>query len=399
MLEVDSLNTACRTGKEPELRNPGVGLSITAMVLAGALAFGASAPATAATELVGLVKVVKGEAFGTPPRTAREKKFRRFPIVQDELLETESGAGMLVEFLDETTLTLGDDTSLVIDTFVYDPATANVTTLLSFAVGTLRFISGKGDFAALQIDTPTAIIAIRGSDAIISVAPDGATTVAVLDGEFEVSNSDGDEQATVGPAGSVSVSATGSVGTVAPGPTEPPAELDIAAPSASIDPDHGLSDTFDDPGGSEGGEDSAGSGSSDEGDSCFAAGTLVRMADGTFKPIERLIVGDSVMAYDFPADRQHAATVTQVYRKTVDSYLHLNDLVVTANHPFVVGPGEWRVAANLREGDRVIGNSFTTIDRTEQVSQSVSVFNLIVGWPHTFYVHDGQNLYLVSNKH
>ena len=227
-----------------------------ALAVIGAIACtAASAPAGA--DLIGLVKRVKSSAYGTPPGSEREKKFRRFPVVQDELLETGSGAGMLVEFLDETTLTLGADASLMIDTFVYHPATANVTTVLSLSVGTLRFISGKVGYATMQIVTPTAAIAIRGSDAIISVAPDGATTVAVLDGEFEVSNSDGDEQATVGPAESVSVSATGSVGTVAPGPTEPPAELDIPSPrdpggtagvgpGTDYDPDHGLDDDDDD---------------------------------------------------------------------------------------------------------------------------------------------------------
>ena len=130
---LDSMDTESRTDKEVELRIPGVERSITTIVLTivllSALVFGVSAPATAATELVGLVKLVKKDAFGTPPGTVREKKFRRFPIVQDELLETGGGAGMLVEFLDETTLTLGADASLVIDTFVYDPATATVTTL------------------------------------------------------------------------------------------------------------------------------------------------------------------------------------------------------------------------------------------------------------------------------
>ena len=349
------MDTESRTDKEVELRIPGVERSITTIVLTivllSALVFGVSAPATAATELVGLVKLVKKDAFGTPPGTVREKKFRRFPIVQDELLETGGGAGMLVEFLDETTLTLGADASLVIDTFVYDPATATVTTLLTLSVGTLRFISGKVGQATTQIVTPTAAIAIRGSDAIISVAPDGATTVSVLEGEFEVSNSDGDEQATVGPAESVSVSATGSVGAVAPAPTEPPAELDIAAPSTN--PDHGLSDSFDDSGGSEGGEDADSGGSDDSGDDCFAAGTLVLMADGEFKPIERVMVGDSVMAYDFPSDRKYAAPVTRLYRKTVDSYLRLNDLAVTAKHPFAVGPdGMARRRGSPRGGPR-----------------------------------------------
>ena len=223
-----------------------------ALAVIGAIAC-AAASAPAGADLIGLVKRVKSSAYGTPPGSEREMKFRRFPVVQDELLETGSGAGMLVEFLDETTLTLGADASLMIDTFVYDPASATVTTLLTLSVGTLRFISGKVGYATMQIVTPTAAIAIRGSDAIISVAPDGATTVSVLDGEFEVSNSDGDEQATVGPAESVSVSAGGSVGTVAPGPTEPPAELDIPSPrdpggtagvgqGTDYDPDHGLDD-------------------------------------------------------------------------------------------------------------------------------------------------------------
>ncbi|MDP6805134.1 MAG: hypothetical protein QF902_07350 [Rhodospirillales bacterium] len=78
---MESTDAESWTGKEAELRIPGAGLSITAIVLLGALVFGASAPATAATELVGLVKVVTKDAFGTPPETEREKKFRRFPIV------------------------------------------------------------------------------------------------------------------------------------------------------------------------------------------------------------------------------------------------------------------------------------------------------------------------------
>ncbi len=96
-----------------------------ALAVIGAFAC-ATAPEPAAAALIGLVTRVKSSAYGTPPGSEREKKVRRFPIVQDELLETGAGAGMLVEFMDETILTLGEDSSLVIDTFVYDPASANV---------------------------------------------------------------------------------------------------------------------------------------------------------------------------------------------------------------------------------------------------------------------------------
>ena len=366
-----------------------------------------NAPEAARADLVGLVKQVRNDAYGTPPGIAREKKYVRFPIAQAELLETYNGAAMLVEFLDKTILTLGPDARLVVDTFVFDPKSGNGTSVIKLAVGTFRFISGKMPHDEVRIETPSAILGVRGSEAVISVSPESGTTVNVISGQFEVSNVDGSEQTVVSPAQVVSVSPTGVVGAPSLGITSPPDELSFTSGKGSggagsgqgggdgddqkdYDPDHGLEDDEDT--GSD--HDDGGGG----GGSCLAAGTLVLMADGEFKPIESVIVGDMVMAYDFVSDRRHAARVDRLYQKTVGSYLRLNDLVVTAGHPFAVGPDDWRVAGDLQEGDRVIGNSFTTIDKTERVKQSVNVFNLTIGGPHTFYVYDGQNYYLVHNK-
>ena len=366
------------------------------VVMIGTVA--AIVPEAARADMVGLVKEVRNDAYGTPPGIARERKFVRFPVAQDELLETYSEAAMLVEFLDKTVLTLGPYARLVVDTFVYDPKSGEGTSVIKLAVGTFRFISGRIPHDGVRIVTPSTILGIRGSEAVISVSPAGDTTVNVISGEFEVSNLDGSAPTVVSPAQAVSVSPTGVVGAVSPGMTSPPDDLNFASGRGGggdgqkdYDPDHGLEDDED-----TGSDHDDGGG--DGGGSCFAAGTLVLMADGGYKPIERVIVGDLVMAYDFPSERQHAARVDRVYKKTVGSFLRLNDLVVTASHPFAVGPDEWRVAGDLREGDRVIGNSFTTIDRTEQVRQAVNVFNLTIGGPHTFYVHDGQKLYLVHNK-
>ena len=182
----------------------------------------ALAPQPAEAELVGLVKRVVSDAYGTPPKLKREEKHPRFPVVQDELLETGKDSAMLVEFLDKTLLTLGSESHLTIDTMVYDPKSQDGRMVLNLAVGVLRFISGKMVAAGVTIVTPSVILGIRGSDALIIVAPDGSTTVNVYSGEFSVSNSDGSEQAAVGPAQSVSVSAVGAVGAVGPGPTSAP---------------------------------------------------------------------------------------------------------------------------------------------------------------------------------
>jgi len=210
-----------------------------------------SAPLPATADLVGLVKRIKASAYGTPPGAERERKYLRFPIVQDERLETGSGAGMLVEFLDETTLTLGPDSDLVIDTFVYDPRANEGSAILSMGVGIMHFVSSKAQYAAMQIKTPTAIIGIRGSDAVIAVATDGTTTVSVLAGEFSVSNAEGGDTTTVGPSQSVSVSTTGSVSAPAPAPASVPDEVSLPAQKvgyggaggALYSDNHGLSDS------------------------------------------------------------------------------------------------------------------------------------------------------------
>jgi len=101
--------------------------------------------------------------------------------------------------------------------------------ILSMGVGIMHFVSGKARYAAMQIKTPTAIIGIRGSDAVIAVASDGTTTVSVLAGEFSVSNAEGGDTTTVGPSQSVSVTTTGSVSAPAPAPASVPDEVSLPA--------------------------------------------------------------------------------------------------------------------------------------------------------------------------
>ena len=181
-----------------------------------------AAPGPVLSETIGLVKQVENNAFGTPPSRQREKKVIRFPVVQDELLETEKGAGMLVEFLDKTTLVLGSGAHLVVDTFVYDAAGGNLTSVFTLSVGILRYVSGNVHNAKMQVNTPSASIGIRGSDGLIVVAEDGATSVSVFSGTFTVDGLKDDRGgAEVTAAQSVSVSAAGQIGAVGPGPSEP----------------------------------------------------------------------------------------------------------------------------------------------------------------------------------
>lgn len=150
-----------------------------------------SPPATSAE--IGAVKKITGDAYGTPPQDSRARKFARDNVFQDELIETSGGAATLIEFTDETELFVGSRSSLMLDEMVYD-AGANDSMVVELVVGSFRFVSGKIDDSKVIIKTPSAQIGIRGSEAIIFVTKDGATTINVLQGSFTVESRSDDSQ-------------------------------------------------------------------------------------------------------------------------------------------------------------------------------------------------------------
>ena len=76
---------------------------------------------------------------------------------------------MQVLFIDKTTLNVGPNSSLVIDRFVYNPATTNGQLALSLSKGVLRVVGGVATHSeGATIRTPVAAIGLRGGIAIIS---------------------------------------------------------------------------------------------------------------------------------------------------------------------------------------------------------------------------------------
>ena len=100
---------------------------------------------------------------------------------------TDSRASTALEFLDNTQLRVGTNSTVKLDKFIYDPGTGDGAALLNFGVGAFRYVSGNlGKSQKMQLATPTAVLSIRGTELVIAVAADGTTQVAVLDGEIEV---------------------------------------------------------------------------------------------------------------------------------------------------------------------------------------------------------------------
>ena len=96
---------------------------------------------------------------------------------------------------------------------------------------------------------------------------------------------------------------------------------------------------------------------------CFVAGTLVRTKDG-FKPIEKVEVGDLVVARDEKTGDTALKPVIRLIRngeKNVVRVVYIDTkgkremLGVTPEHPFMLDGLRWVPAGQLKSGDKIVG--------------------------------------------
>ena len=127
---------------------------------------------------------------------------------------------------------------------------------------------------------------------------------------------------------------------------------------------------------------------------CFLGGTRVMMANGTYKNIESVEVGDLVLSYDINNGSVDTATVTEVFvhdaEEMPDYYVIINDVIrVTPNHMLYIN--DVLTPAGCAEiGDRLItyNGSEVLIESIEQVFEQVQTYN--------FYINRSTSLYLVE---
>lgn len=126
------------------------------------------------TELSGTAIIKRGkETISVSKSTAVEMNDR---------VETKNGK-VKITFEDKTTVTVTESSALLIDDFVYDPKTGAGKLGLKAATGTVRYVSGgiaHNNPNAVKINTPTAAIAVRGTDFVMSVAETGGSMIILM---------------------------------------------------------------------------------------------------------------------------------------------------------------------------------------------------------------------------
>lgn len=134
--------------------------------------FGAVAQAP---EKAGIAAGVAGKVqISEGVRKAPEPVKTGMEVLMRDRVQSENAGRMQVLLMDETVFTIGPNSDLVIDEFVYDPSTGAGKVTANFTKGMLRYVSGKVAAASpgnVTIRTATATIGVRGTSLFIVDAP------------------------------------------------------------------------------------------------------------------------------------------------------------------------------------------------------------------------------------
>lgn len=136
---------------------------VVAMVVAQPTVAWAAAPG----EVVGAVIRVQGEAISVSAGRAPVPLSMDAAVRFGEQISTGRDARILVRLLDGTEIVLGENGSLFIDDFVYDPTHEQAGAAFRIVTGAFRAVTGaiaKSRPQAMTFQTPVATIGIRGTE-------------------------------------------------------------------------------------------------------------------------------------------------------------------------------------------------------------------------------------------
>jgi hypothetical protein len=150
-------------------------MKFTPLIHVGALALMLASSVCLADEpVIGYVKTVQGAALVvTAGNTVKAEPGT--PVRQSSVLKTGQQASMGITLQDDTRLSIGPDTVMAVDGFLYEPTQDAVKLLLSLTQGTLNYVSGliaKLKPEAVSIKTPTGNIGVRGTHFVAKVVAD-----------------------------------------------------------------------------------------------------------------------------------------------------------------------------------------------------------------------------------
>src|SRR5512144_1571668 len=119
---------------------------------------------------VGVTSASDGDPLGKPPNENERILRIGIDVQANELVNTAATDRAHLVFLDGSSLTVGPNARVVIDRFVYDPASNSGDLAINASRGVFRLVGGRlSKQKPIVITTPSSTIGIRGGITIVSV--------------------------------------------------------------------------------------------------------------------------------------------------------------------------------------------------------------------------------------
>lgn len=135
------------------------------------------------------------------------------PIYLNDEITTPAGASLQVLLRDQTVFSIGPNSTLVFDEFIFDPTSPDELALTaSVTKGSFKFISGKISKlkpGAMTLKLPNATASVRGTSVVGRVSETGASDIVLLTGAVQLSTASAPAVDLIQPGWGISVGETG----------------------------------------------------------------------------------------------------------------------------------------------------------------------------------------------
>ena len=124
-----------------------------------------------------------GAAIGDIKNQKNEKLTNVSKIFFGDTIISNSRSNAQILFIDQTVLTLGEDTELTVDEFVYDPNSQDGSFISTVKAGTVKFITGqisKKNPDNLEVKVPAGTLGARGTEFVVLSESNNESTVVLL---------------------------------------------------------------------------------------------------------------------------------------------------------------------------------------------------------------------------
>lgn len=151
--------------------------------------------ATQAGEQVGVVTAIQP---GVQSSAADRVIYIGNNIVFGERLKTDATGVIHILFMDQSSMTLGPNSEVIIDEFSFHPEKQQGNIAVNLVKGALRVVGGfVSKFSATKVRTTNATIGIRGGITLVEAEPEFTRGVFLFGQHMEFSPADGSQTQTV----------------------------------------------------------------------------------------------------------------------------------------------------------------------------------------------------------